>query len=49
MISQSPYSEKIIKDYSPYDKNKTIQLINDAQKSFIKWINKRLARVDRLL
>ena len=37
MISQSPYSEEIIKDYKEYDKNKTIELINSAQESFIKW------------
>ena len=52
MISQSPYSEKIIKDYSPYDKNKTIQLINDAQKSFINWnsitIEARIKTIEKI-
>ena len=37
MISKNPYTEIIIKNYNACDKHKTIELINDAQKSFDKW------------
>ena len=47
IISQSPYSEKVIKDYEPYNQNKTIKLINSAQESFIKWKSITIqARID---
>ena len=39
MISKNPYTQKIIKEYEPYDKDKTISLIGEAQKSFDKWKN----------
>jgi len=49
MLSQNPYSEKIIKNYKSYTKDKTIDLINDAQKSFDKWktidINQRVKAI----
>jgi len=37
MYSKNPYNEKIIKNYKSYNKNKTIDLIDNAQKAFIKW------------
>ena len=37
MLSKNPYTEKIIKNYNTCDKHKTIELINNAQKSFDKW------------
>ena len=42
MISKSPYSEQIIKNYKSYNKEKTIELINNAQESFIKWKNLKI-------
>ena len=44
MISKNPYSKQIIKNYKSYNKNETIQLINDAQKSFELWKNLKLKR-----
>ena len=44
MISKNPYSKQIIKNYKSYNKYETIQLINDAQKSFELWKNIKLKR-----
>ena len=44
MISKNPYSKQIIKNYKSYNKYETIQLINDAQKSFELWRNLKLKR-----
>ena len=44
MISKNPYTQKMIKEYEPYDKDKTINLINEAQKSFDKWKNIKLEK-----
>ena len=49
MLSKNPYTEKIIKNYTSYTKDKTVELINDAQKSFDKWktidINQRIKTI----
>ena len=44
MISKNPYSEKTIEKYNPYDKDKTMELINSAQESFIEWKNFKLEK-----
>ena len=44
MISKNPYSESIIEEYNPYDKDKTIELINSAQESFMEWKNFKLEK-----
>ena len=52
MISKNPYSEKIIKEYNPYGKDKTIELIDNAQKSFIDWkrfkLDERLKTIEKI-
>ena len=44
MISKNPYSESIIEEYNSYDKDKTIELINSAQESFMEWKNFKLEK-----
>ena len=39
MLSKNPYNEQNIKEYKNYNQDKVLDLLENAQKSFVTWKN----------